>query len=604
MTQEGMTFRRTDSCGALRATDEGRRVSLCGWVHRRRDHGGLIFIDVRDRQGLVQVVFHPGNAGEAHETAGELRSEYVICVEGKVVPREEEARNPNLTTGEIEVQADGLTVLNRADSLPITLDDLESAGEEQRLRWRYLDLRRPSLQAKIILRHRITMAVREYLDGEGFLEIETPILTKSTPEGARDYLVPSRVYPGRFFALPQSPQIFKQLFMVSGFERYFQIARCFRDEDLRADRQPEFTQIDMEMSFVEPEDVFQVVEGMMARAFEVAGRPWPEKLQRLSYAEAMARYGSDRPDLRFGMEISDVTEHVADSPFRVFAQAAAEGKVVRGIAVPGGASLSRKDLDELTAAARKQGAGGLLWVKLGEGGITSPVLKHVGEELCGRLAQELGGAQGDLLLLVADAAPLAAAVLGSLRLEMGHRFELIDPEKVAAVWVVDFPLFEYDDEAGRWFSCHHPFTSPRTQDVALLESDPGAAQALAYDLVLNGWELGGGSIRIHRPEVQRRVFERLGLSQKEAEEKFGFFLGALEHGAPPHGGIALGLDRIVALLTGSASLRDVIAYPKTTSSMDLMTGSPSSVAEDQLEGLGIALRPAAPKPGDAPDRDG
>jgi aspartyl-tRNA synthetase len=589
--------RRTDSCGSLRASDIGRRVALCGWVHRRRDHGGLIFIDLRDREGLIQVVFNPGRDADLHEAGGELRSEFVVRVEGTVIARAEGNVNPNLGTGEIEVQVEGLTVLNRCEALPITLDDLEAAGEEQRLRWRYLDLRRPALQANFALRHRVTHAVRSFLDREGFYEIETPILSKSTPEGARDYLVPSRVYPGRFFALPQSPQIFKQLFMISGFERYYQIARCFRDEDLRADRQPEFTQIDLEMSFVEPEDVFRVVEGLMARAFEAAGRLWPETVPRLSYDDAMARFGSDRPDLRFDLEIRDVTDQVAGCAFRIFAEAGASGKVVRGFAAPGAAGLSRKELDQLTALTRQHGAGGLVWVKMGEGGIKSPALKHLGEDLCRSLAAGMGAGAGDLLLLVADRAAVAAPALGALRQEMARRLDLIPADGTAVTWVQDFPLFE--ESEGGWTSCHHPFTSPRPEDLEHLETDPGRVTAQAYDMVLNGWELGGGSIRIHDPAVQRRVFRRLGLSEEEAEEKFGFFLGALEHGAPPHGGIALGLDRIVALLTGSPSLRDVIAFPKTTSSMDLMSGSPSAVSEAQLSELGIGLR-GGPEAGDGP----
>jgi aspartyl-tRNA synthetase len=589
---------RTDPCGRLRASDIERRVVLCGWVHRRRDHGGLIFIDLRDREGVVQVVFNPASDAEAHRLAGELRSEDVIQAEGAVVARDEQNRNPNLGTGDVEVQATALRILNKCEALPISVEDMEAVGEEQRLRWRYLDLRRPSLQSNFALRHKITLAVRRHLDEEGFYEIETPILTKSTPEGARDYLVPSRVYPGRFFALPQSPQIFKQLFMVSGFERYFQIARCFRDEDLRADRQPEFTQIDLEMSFVRPEDVFAVVEGMMARVFEVAGREWPEEIPRLRYDDVMMRFGTDRPDLRFAMEIADVTDLVGESSFRVFAGARDAGKVVRGLSVPGAAGMSRKDLDELVEMARRSGASGLVWIKLGEGGISSPVLKHLGEEACRSLGGALGAGQGDLLLLVADVPSVAAQTLGVLRLEMARRTGQIDPSRTAIAWVVDFPLMGYDEREGRWASNHHPFTSPRPEDLEHLESDPGRVYAQAYDLVMNGWELGGGSIRIHRTDVQRRVFERLGLSHEEIEEKFGFFLRALGHGAPPHGGIALGLDRIVALLTGSSSLREVIAFPKTTSSMDLMTSSPSTVSEAQLRELGIGLKspPRDPKP--------
>jgi aspartyl-tRNA synthetase len=583
--------RRTDGCGDLRGSDVGREVRLCGWVHRRRDHGGLIFIDLRDRSGPVQVVFHPDAAAAAHEAAGALRAEFVVAVRGEVLARSAENRNPNLATGEVEVRALELEVLNPCSPLPVTLEDLESCGEELRLRWRYLDLRRPVMQEKLALRHRITLAVRNYLDAAAFYELETPILTKSTPEGARDYLVPSRVHPGSFFALPQSPQIFKQIFMISGFERYFQIARCFRDEDLRADRQPEFTQIDIEMSFVSPEDIYEVVEGMMARAFEAAGRSWPARVPRMSYDEAMLRYGTDRPDLRFEVPIGDVSTLVADTPFQRFAAAVAEGKVVRGLVAPGGAGMPRRELDELTELAKAQGAGGLVWIKMGEGGLSSPVLKHLGEDLCRKVVESLGGGQGDLALLVADTARVAAAALGALRLQVARRLDLVDRGRDALLWVEDFPLFEYDDGEERWTSIHHPFTSPRPSDVPRIESDPGRVRGQAYDLVMNGWELGGGSIRIHQADLQRRVFRRLGLSEAEIDSKFGFFIGALAHGAPPHGGIALGLDRIAALLTGSTSLRDVIAFPKTTSSTDLMTGSPSAVGEAQLRELGIALRP-------------
>jgi len=593
MSAESTFFRRSDPCGALRADDKGRTVALCGWVHRRRDHGGLIFIDLRDRAGLVQVVFNPATDAEAHGLAGDLRAEYVIGVRGTVVGRGADAVNPNLDTGEIEVQAASLTLLNRSEPLPISLEDLADAGEEQRLRWRFLDLRRPALQEKLALRHRITLDVRRYLDEQGFYELETPVLTKSTPEGARDYLVPSRVYPGRFFALPQSPQIFKQLFMVSGFERYFQIARCFRDEDLRADRQPEFTQIDLEMSFVEPSDIYRIIEGMMARAMALAGGRWPEEIPKLSYAEAMSRYGTDRPDLRYDLPIGDVTEKVADSPFKPFAEAAAAGECVRGIGVPGGAKLARREIDELTELVRRHGGKGLVWIKLGEDGVKSSALKLLGEDACIELAEALGAGRGDMALLAADRTTVAAAALGALRQELARRLDLIPADRTAPLWVEEFPLMEFDAKEGRWVSLHHPFTSPLPEDLPLLESDPGRVRSQAYDLVMNGWELGGGSIRIHDSEIQRRVFARLNLSNEEVEAKFGFFLRALSFGAPPHGGIALGLDRVVAMLTGSASLREVIAFPKTTSSMDLMTGSPSRVSAPQLEELGIALTPEA-----------
>jgi len=586
-------FERTDACGDLRAKDVGREVVLCGWVHRRRDHGGLLFIDLRDRAGLVQLVFHPDAAAPAHAAAGELRSESVIAATGKVVARDAANLNPQLPTGEVEVQVSAVRLLNASAPLPISLDDLEAAGEEQRLRWRYLDLRRPALQRNLALRHRIALEVRRMLDAAGFYEIETPMLTKSTPEGARDYLVPSRIYPGRFFALPQSPQLFKQLFMVSGFERYFQLARCFRDEDLRADRQPEFTQIDIEMSFVTPEDIYRLVEEMMAGVFAVAGRPWPARVPRLSYDEAMTRYGSDRPDLRYDLPIVDVSAMARTLPFPPFAALGPEG-VVRGIAVPGGAATPRRELDEMTEGVRRLGAKGLVWIKQGEEGITSSALKNLGEGQTRALAEALGAERGSLVLLAADAGKVVAAALGWLRQDLARRRGLVPTDRDAILWVEAFPLLDYDEGAQRWVSCHHPFTSPRPEDLAFLETDPGRIRSQAYDLVMNGWELGGGSIRIHDAGLQRRILSRLGLSDEEIASKFGFFVQALGYGAPPHGGIALGLDRIVALLTGATSLRDVIAFPKTTSSADLLTGSPSEVADAQLRELGIRAREDRP----------
>ncbi|HEY3314443.1 MAG TPA: aspartate--tRNA ligase [Bacillota bacterium] len=589
-------IKRTSGCGELSAEDIGREVALAGWVHRRRDHGGLIFIDLRDRSGLVQLVFNPEKNPEAHRTADGLRSEFVVAVRGAVSRRDPEQVNPKLSTGEVEVFPAEIEILNPSLTPPIYVAeaaDTPAVDETTRLRYRYLDLRRPRMQRNLILRHQVTMAVRNFLDRHGFLEIETPMLTKSTPEGARDYLVPSRVSRGRFFALPQSPQLFKQLLMVSGFDRYFQVVRCFRDEDLRADRQPEFTQVDVEMSFVDQDDVMGMMEAMMAEVYEqVVGRRISLPIARMTWHQAMAEYGSDKPDLRFGMPLVDLTGAVKGSPFRVFAEAAAAGGLVKAVVAPGAATWSRKVLDELGEFVKGYGAKGLAWMAFeGNQGdqIRSPIAKFFSPEALGDLRSHLGAGPGDLALFVADKPGVVAAALGALRLELGKRLDLIDRTIDRFLWVTDFPMFEYSREEDRWVAMHHPFTSIRDEDLPLLEADPGAVRAVAYDLVQNGVELGGGSIRIHRRDVQERVFAALGLSPEEVREKFGFLLEAFEYGTPPHGGIAFGLDRMLMLMSGAETIRDVIAFPKTTSASDLLTGAPSPVSPRQLGELGLAV---------------
>ncbi len=611
MTSE--VFGRTTGCGELRAKDVGHEVSLAGWVHRRRDHGGLIFIDLRDRSGLVQLVFNPAKNPEAHRVADGLRSEFVVAARGLVVARDPAMVNPKLPTGEVEVMPSAVEVLNESLTPPIYVaeaTDTPAVDETTRLRYRYLDLRRPRMQRNLILRHQVTMAVRNFLDGHGFVEIETPMLTRSTPEGARDYLVPSRVSPGRFYALPQSPQLFKQMLMVSGFERYFQIVRCFRDEDLRADRQPEFTQIDVEMSFVKQEDVLRLMEDLVAELYaKVLEKKLPRPFPRMTWRQAMADYGSDKPDLRFGMKLIDLTEAVRESGFRVFAEAAAGGGQVKAVVAPGAASFSRKDIDGLTEFVKTYGAKGLAWMAFeaapaaGQGAtapatggpgaapeVRSPIAKFFSPEALADLRIRLGAGPGDLALFVADKPAVVAAALGALRLELGRRLNLIDREADRFLWVTDFPMFEYSQEEDRWVAMHHPFTSVRDEGLPLLKTDPGAVRAVAYDLVQNGIELGGGSIRIHRRDVQERVFDALGLSPEEAREKFGFLLEAFEYGTPPHGGIAFGLDRMIMLMAGAETIRDVIAFPKTTSASDLLTGAPSEVSGRQLSELGLAAK--------------
>jgi aspartyl-tRNA synthetase len=573
--------------GTITAEDVGDRVKLQAWVQRRRDLGGLVFLDLRDRSGVVQVVVRPEERPAVAQALAPVRGEWVVEVEGEVVRREHV--NPDLPTGEVEVVAERAAVLARSEPPPFALDGKTDSAEETRLRYRFLDLRRPELQQNFLLRDRATLAVRNFFHERGFVDVETPILTKSTPEGARDYLVPSRVHRGSFYALPQSPQLFKQLLMVAGFERYVQIARCFRDEDLRADRQPEFTQIDVEMSFPTEEDVYELIESLFARVFPLAGIEPPARFPRMTYAEAMARYGSDRPDLRFGLPIVDLSAILGESGFRGFRETVAAGGVVRGLAVPGAAEASRKEVDGWAETARRNGAAGVLTLRRKGGETVFQVKNALSEaELLGA-AEALALEEGGLALLVAAAAPVAAAALGALRLEIARTYRLIPENEHAFLWVTEFPLFEWDEEAGRWFSTHHPFTSPDPRDLDKLESDPGAVRSRAYDVVLDGLELGGGSIRIHDPALQSRVFERLGIGAEEAQARFGFFLEALRYGAPPHGGIALGLDRIVMVLARGGSLRDVIAFPKTASATDLMTDAPSAVDEKQLRELGIAV---------------
>ncbi|HTK29034.1 MAG TPA: aspartate--tRNA ligase [Vicinamibacterales bacterium] len=575
------TLVRTHTCGGLRADDVGAAAVLLGWVHRVRDLGGVTFIDVRDRGGISQVVVRENEPLMA--VAKRLRSEFVVAVQGMVQRRSAETVNPRLATGEVEVLARDIRILNEARTPPFQIAEDQAVSEDVRLKYRYLDLRRPRLQSNLGLRHRVAMAIRQYFDLQGFWEIETPILTKSTPEGARDFLVPSRTHPGEFYALPQSPQIFKQILMIAGTDRYFQIVRCFRDEDQRADRQLEFTQVDVEMSFAQPEIVFGTIEPLLPVIFQEIGRQVDLPLRRMPYAEAIARYGSDKPDLRFGLEIEDLSEVFRDAEFRVFKQVIAEGGVVRGIALPRGNAYTRSQIDVLVDQAKQMGFAGLIWVRPGEPPLSS--VKALGEStLRAALARARAGS-GDLLLMAAGEAEATSKLLGQLRLLLAKREKLFDPERFAFTWVTDFPLLEYHEEDGRWYSMHHPFTAPRDEDVDQLETDPGAVRAKAYDLVLNGSEIGGGSIRIHDASLQARVFRRLGITDEEARTRFGFFLEALEYGTPPHGGIALGLDRIVAILAGEASIREVIAFPKTANAVDLMSGAPSPVDAKQLREL-------------------
>ncbi|MDH3627805.1 MAG: aspartate--tRNA ligase [Acidobacteriota bacterium] len=581
---------RTVGCGQISEADaeSARSVVLTGWVHRRRDLGQLIFIELRDATGTVQVVFDPSRHPEAHAVAESLRAEFVVGVSGVVARRE--APNPDHPTGAFEIVAERAVLHNRAEFVPFPVADSREASEEVRLKHRTVDLRRPLLQRTLQTRHRLGQAARGLLNESGFLEVETPILTRSTPEGARDYLVPSRVQPGSFFALPQSPQIFKQLLMVAGFDRYYQFARCFRDEDLRADRQPEFTQIDIEMSFVEASDVRKLIEGLMTEMFAVIGVEVHTPFQRMPYDEAMSRFGSDRPDLRFDLELQDLGDAAVGTGFRVFDDVLAAGGSVQGIRVPGAGDASRKQLDAWTEVARKAGAGGLIWIKRVGDKLTSSALKVLGEERCTRIADLLAVADGDVALIVSDKLAVCRAALGTLRVHVAHERGLVEKDAWRLVWIEDFPLVEWDEDAGRWFACHHPFTAPHWDHLERLQSDPGAVRAQAYDLVLNGTEIGGGSIRIHQRDVQERVFAALDIGEEEAESKFGFLLRGLQAGAPPHGGIAMGFDRICAMLSGVDSIRDVIAFPKTTRANCLLTGSPAQVDEAQLAELGIALR--------------
>ena len=586
MTEETLSVprTRTHTCGELRPGDVGADVVLMGWVHRIRDLGGLTFLDVRDRHGITQVVARTG--GEVLARVKQVRPEYVVAVAGPVERRSEETLNPKIATGEVEVEARSLAVLSEARTPPFRIDEETPVSEEVRLRYRYLDLRRARMRENLGLRHRITMAVRNRLDADGFWEIETPLLTKSTPEGARDYLVPSRLHAGEFYALPQSPQIFKQILMVSGMDRYFQIVKCFRDEDLRADRQPEFTQIDVEMSFVDQEAVFAAVERLMQAVFRVVDKDVPAPFPRLTWDEAMTRYGSDKPDLRFEMPVRDVSGAFRGGRFKVFRELLERGGSVRALVVPGAGRQARAQIDNLVDEALALGAKGLVWVRRSpEGAVQSSILKAAGEEALARVIETVGAGRDDLILIAGGAGHEASVLLGRFRLRLAQRDGLIDESRAALAWVVDFPLLEWSETERRLVSMHHPFTSPRPEDVERLEEDPAAVRARAYDLVLNGAEIGGGSIRIHQADLQARVFRLLKIGDEEARARFGFFLDALRYGAPPHGGIALGLDRIVALVAGEASIRDVMAFPKTAAAVDPMAGSPSTVGRRQLREL-------------------
>lgn len=583
-------WKRTHCCGRLTADDAGNEVVLMGWVHRRRDHGGVIFVDLRDREGIAQVVFNPEVQADAHREAHRIRSEFVLAVKGTVRRRPEGMANPDLPTGSVEVMVNTLEILSEAKTPPFVLDAETEISESIRLKYRYLDLRRPELQRNIILRSRVAAAAREYFISRGFLEIETPMLAKSTPEGARDYLVPSRVNPGTFYALPQSPQTFKQLLMISGFDRYFQIVRCFRDEDLRADRQPEFTQIDVEMSFITPEDIYPVMEGLIQTLYrDLLAVDVPAPFPRMTYADALERFGSDRPDIRFGMELRDLGDIARESEFKVFQSVLENGGKISGLCVPGGAAFSRKEIDDLGSEAAIFGAKGLAWMKVSESGLESSIAKFFSPALQARLIERFAARPGDLLLFVADDPKVVYASLGSLRLKIAARLNLYDPNENKFLWVVDFPMFEKGDD-GLPTPCHHPFTSPHPDDLPYLESDPFRVRSLAYDMVLNGIEIGGGSIRIHSQELQSRVFRLLGIDEAHAREKFGFLLDALRFGPPPHGGIAFGFDRLIMLMRREPNIREVMAFPKNNRAQAVMEGAPSAVEEAQLKELGLRIR--------------
>ena len=591
---------RTHECGTLTKADVGKEVTLSGWVQRYRDLGGVLFIDLRDRTGIVQIVFNPAFSQEAHAIADRVRSEYVLNVRGEVVHRDPETYNPNIPTGEIEVRVKHIEILNPAKTPPFPIEDGIDVDESVRLKYRYLDLRRPEMQRTLMLRSKAAKVFRDYLDANGFIEIETPILTKSTPEGARDYLVPSRLHPEEFYALPQSPQIYKQLLMVGGLERYYQIARCFRDEDLRADRQPEFTQVDIETSFLSRDELLDLMEELVVKLFkETIGVDIPRPFQRLSYQEAMDKYGSDKPDLRFGLEMVDITDIVSGSDVKVFASVAASGGVVKALNAKGCANWSRKELDDLQPFAARYGGKGLAWVTVKEGEWRGPIVKFFKPEEIAALTERLGVEEGDLLLFSADKKKVVADVLGNLRLMVGKRLGLIDESAFKFAWIVDFPLLSWDEEAKRYVALHHPFTRPKDEDLPLFDSDPGAIRAQAYDLVLNGYEVGGGSMRIYKREVQEKMFKALGFTMEEAREKFGFLLDAFEYGTPPHGGIAFGLDRLVMLLAGRTNLRETIAFPKTANATDPMMDAPSRVERERLAELHIRT---VPKPGAKPQQ--